>query len=68
MNRVYERFMNTFPHVRKSSGWQPKFYLKLKLKPKVHPHLHLKLIRPVKPTPPGDPPPLTPPTRCRLFE
>ena len=64
MNRFYERFINSFCHIHRSSGWQPRLQLKLKLKPKLRPRLHLKVLLPLKPqrtpTPSGDPPLLTP--------
>ena len=65
MNRFYQRFMNGFSHVHRSSGLQPKPKLELKF----HPHVHLKLLCPLKATPPGDPrrsPPL--PTRRQLLK
>ena len=37
MNRSYERFMNSVPHIHRSSSWQPKLQLKLKLKLKLKP-------------------------------
>ena len=57
MNWFYERFMTSFSHIHRSSGWQPKLQLKLKLK--LQPHFHLKLLllfEPrLKPNPAGDP-------------
>ena len=62
MNWFYERFMTSFSHIHRGSGWQPKVQLKLKFKLQPHFHLHcLLLLEPqIKPNLAGDPPPLTP--------
>ena len=54
MNGLYERIMNSVPHVHRSSNWQPMLNLLrllCTLKLNFHLNLHLKLRHLLKPTP-----------------